>query len=317
MSILIYSDKINLYGELISAGKLFKEGFGGEIIGLVIGANNADQVNNIADLGFSKILVYSSEGLNNYNPVAYLKALQEAIGEFNVKYVLMNSSYKNKILSGLIASKINAGLIVDVSKLELDNGKIIAERPVYSGKALAKEEVKGDKAVLLIKPGVFKARGEGGTAEVIQRTIDLSDITLELTEFVPKAVEEGIKLDEADVVIGGGRGIRKKEDLEMLKELASILGGAWGVTRPLAADYGWASEWIGISGVSIRPKLYIAAGISGQPQHTSGIRESKIIVAINKDSEAPIFKFADYGVIGDLYQVLPKLIEKLKKIKEG
>lgn len=154
-------------------------------------------------------------------------------------------------------------------------------------------------------------------AEIIEKLIDTSKVSLELLEFSPKVVEEGVKLDEADVVVGGGRGLRKKEDLKLLKELASILGGAWGVTRPLAADYGWAPEWIGISGASINPKLYIATGISGQPQHTSGIRGSKVIVAINMDSEAPIFKFADYGIVGDLYQIIPKLIEKLKEIKEG
>jgi len=313
MSVLIYSDKLDLYKELISSGELIKEQYGGDIIGIVIGADNAGEVDKIKNLGLSKIIVYNLPELNNYNPMTYLRAIQEAINEFKARYVLMNANYKNKILGGLVASKINAGLVVDISKLTIEDGKIVAEKPVYSGKALAKEEISGDKAVLLIKPGIFKPKEEGSQSEVIEKTIDLSGLNLELTEFIPKSVEEGIKLDEADVVIGGGRGIRQKEDLELLKELANILGGAWGVTRPLAADYGWASEWIGISGVSIRPKLYIAAGVSGQPQHTSGIRESKIIVAINKDSEAPIFKFADYGVIGDLYQVLPKLIEKLKK----
>lgn len=315
MSIFIYSDKMDLYGELISAGELIRDNFGGDLVGIIIGTSNAEKVNEIKDLGLKKIIMYNLPELNNYNPMAYLMAIKDAVNELNAKYILMNTSYKNKILGGLIASEINAGLIVDISKLTIENGKIIAEKPVYSGKALAKEEVNTEKAVLLIKPGVFKPKEKEKEthSEIIEKKIELSELNLELIEFTPKAIGEGVKLEEADIVIGGGRGIRKKEDLEMLKELANLLRGAWGVTRPLAADYGWASEWIGISGISIRPKLYIAIGISGQPQHTSGIRESKVIVAINKDTEAPIFKFTDYGVIGDLYQVLPKLIERLKK----
>ena len=214
MSILIYSDKLDLYKELISAGELIKEHFGGDIIGIVIGASNAGEVDKIKNLGLSKIIVYNSPELSNYNPMTYLRAIQEAVNEFKARYVLMNTNYKNKILGGLIASRINAGLIVDISKLTIEDGKIIAEKPVYSGKALAKEEISGDKAVLLIKPGVFKPKEEGSQSEVIEKTIDLSGLNLELTEFIPKTVEEGIKLDEADVVIGGGRGIRQKEDLE-------------------------------------------------------------------------------------------------------
>ena len=131
-----------------------------------------------------------------------------------------------------------------------------------------------------------------------------------------KKKEIGVKLEEAEVVVVAGRGVKKKEDLAMLEELAKLLGGVVGCTRPLAADLKWFPIWVGMSGVTIKPKLYIGVGVSGQVQHVAGIRDSKVIVAINIDPNAPIFEHVDYGIVGDLYKVVPKLIEELKKVKK-
>ncbi len=316
MSIIIYGEKERSFQELLSAAKIIKEKIGDAIYAVVIGHNISDLAEKVASLDIDGVYLFDDEQFRAFNPEIYFRALKMIIDETNANIVMLESNYKTKILGGLLASTLNLGLIVDIVEISFEDGKILTKRPVYAGKALSTQIIEGNKAVMTLKPGIFSPTEFGGKkANIIKKSIDVADVKMSLIEFTPKVVVGEIPLEDAEVVIGAGRGVKKKEDLEMIKELAKTLEGAWGVTRPLAADYGWAPEWIGISGVSIKPKLYIAIGISGQPQHTSGIRGSKIIVAINKDPDAPIFKFADYGIIGDLYQILPELVKRLKEIK--
>ena len=316
MSILIYGEKDKSFQELFTAAKILKEKVGGSIHAIVIGHNVKELAEKVAGLEVDNVYLFDNEAFKAFNPEAFLRALKSVVDETNANIVLLESNYKNKILGGMLASLLDAGLVVDTVEISFTNGKITVKRPVYAGKALSTQTIESEKAIIAIKAGVFEPTQLGEKkAKIVEKSVDLSDLKTSLVEFTPKVVVGEIRLEDAEVVVGAGRGIKKQEDLEMIREMAKILGGAWGVTRPLAADYGWAPEWIGISGISIKPKLYFAVGISGQPQHTSGIRESKVIVAINKDSDAPIFKFADYGIVGDLYQVLPELLKRLMELK--
>jgi len=315
MSIAIFAFNEKTFLELINGAKILKQSTNKEICPIIIGLDVASLAGKVASSGVDKVYLIENEALRFFNPETYSRVLKTIVEEINADIVLLESNNKGKILAGILGSKLNAGVVVDALEITIENGYLIAKKAVYAGKALSTLKITSQKKVIAVASGVFEPAEIGESkAEIVKKDVDVAEIKTKLLEFKPKAVSE-VSLEDAEVVIGAGRGIRKQEDLEPIKEIAKILGGAWGVTRPLAADYGWAPEWIGISGVSIKPKLYIAVGISGQPQHTSGIRGSKIIVAINKDSEAPIFKYSDYGIIGDAYQIIPELIKRLKEIK--
>jgi electron transfer flavoprotein alpha subunit len=177
---------------------------------------------------------------------------------------------------------------------------------------MAKASIKASPPYIVsIVKGVYK--GEPKKVEGEIELIDLGKSKLEV-EFKHRIIE-GMDPTKADIVIGAGRGFKSRDDLKIVDELAKLLGGAWSVTRPLAADYGWCEHWIGISGLVINPKIYLIVGSSGQPHHMLGARGSKIIIAINKDRDAPVFEEADYGLVGDLYKILPRFVEKIKELR--
>ncbi len=315
MTILVHAFSEKTYPQVIAGGKALQELIGGDLIATVIGHGVEELAEKVAKLSGSKVYLVDKPELEIYNPEAYARVLIEIAKEVGAKIILLESDIKGKILAGILSGKLECGAINDVIEFEKRGDKIIYKRVTYAGRAVAEEETTGESLVISVNPGAFKPVEESGGGEVVKKDIILEDLKVVVEEYKPKEVAGEMRLEDAEVVVGAGRGIRKQEDLEMIKELAKVLGGSWGVTRPLAADYGWAPIWIGISGVPIRPKLYIAVGISGQPQHTSGIRDSKIIVAINKDPDAPIFQFADYGIVGDAYQIVPELVKKLKELK--
>ena len=239
----------------------------------------------------------------SFDPFAYSEALKEIYVEKGAEAVLMESSAKGVAVASMLSAKLGIRCVSDVKAIEDGFVKRSA-----LGAAEAKVRI-AKPFVLCIKPGSFeKAEGkENGEVKTIEKSYE-SKITLK--EFRER--EKGADISEAEVVVCAGRGVKKKEDLAMLEELAKLLNGAVGVSRPLSADLKWMPNWIGMSGITVKPKLYVGVGVSGQIQHVAGIRDSKIIVAINSDPKAPIFENADYGIVGDLYEVLPKLIEKLR-----
>ena len=240
----------------------------------------------------------------SYDPSVYSEALKELYNEVSAEAVLMESSAKGVAVASMLSAKLGVRCVSDVKVIE--DGYV---RRSALGAAEAK--VKVDFPIILcVKPGSFeKAEGkESGEIKVVEKSFESK---VNLVEFKEK--EKGVDISEAEVVVCAGRGVKKKEDLAMLEELAKLLNGAVGVSRPLSADLKWMPNWVGMSGIAVKPKLYIGVGVSGQIQHVAGIRDSKIIVAINNDPKAPIFENADYGIVGDLYEVVPKLIEKLKQ----
>jgi electron transfer flavoprotein alpha subunit len=213
-----------------------------------------------------------------------------------------------RAVAGIYTGMKTVPSISDVIGLEKRDETLLVKRMVYGGTGVAILRVK-PPCVLCVSQGFFRSVEET-KGEIVE--LGSIDSNIEI-EFERKKLV-GRDPTEADIVIVAGRGIKNKEDLKLIEELAELLDGAWSATRPLAADYGWVDSWIGISGLIVSPKFYIGIGVSGQPHHLMGARNSKYILAINKDPNAPIFEEVDIGIVGDLYKILPKLIDKLKKM---
>ncbi len=225
--------------------------------------------------------------------------------------ILVGPATKNgNEIAARVAARKDLPMFTEATSVEQKDGELLITRQVMGGRSTA--HIKSTKPVALTIP-LKKWTFEGETGASIEE-LSPPEPKYKVVEVKEKQ-REAVNIEEAEIVVGVGRGFKKKEDLKLAEELANLLGGVVGCTRPIAADYGWLSEdrWIGISGKKIRPKLYIAIGISGAPQHMAAAMDSKIIVAVNKDKNAPIFQYADYGVVADLYQFIPVLIQKLKE----
>jgi electron transfer flavoprotein alpha subunit len=218
-------------------------------------------------------------------------------------------------LAPRIAVRLNAGIVMDCMKFEVIDNDITATRPVYAGKALIDCKLTSDIKIFTIRPNVFKPQSVNSTAlEVETKTIDNPNLSTRVTSF--KKSEGKLDVAEADIIVSGGRGMKGPENFHLIEELADVLGAAVGASRAVV-DAGWRPhrEQVGQTGKTVSPSLYIACGISGAIQHLAGMSSSKYIVAINKDKDAPIFNVADYGIAGDVFEILPAMIEEIKKLK--
>jgi electron transfer flavoprotein alpha subunit len=211
-----------------------------------------------------------------------------------------------------LAQKLAAGCATDAIALSVQDGRLVAERRALGGNTVAASVVTSPKQVVSAMPKLFDAKASGGSGETVEVELTLGASGTRSVEFRPKEAG-GVNVEEAEVLVCAGRALNEQGDLDMVQALADKLGGVVGCTRAISHEYHWLSEdqMVGLSGKVASPQLYFSVGISGQIQHTVGILDSKLIVAVNKDKNAPIFKIADYGIVGDLYQVLPRLLEQL------
>lgn len=255
--------------------------------------------------------------LKQYTSDGYSQALLAVIEQEQPAGIVFGHTANGKDLSPKIASKLQAGLVSDVTAIEGAGDDVVFIRPIYSGKAFEKVKVKEGVVLASIRPNNITPleKAEGKTGDVSAISVEITNLRTIIKEVVRKS-SEGVDLSEAKVVVAGGRGVKSEEGFEPLKELADLLGGAVGASRGACdAEYCDYSLQIGQTGKVVTPDLYIAAGISGAIQHLAGMSNSKVIVAINKDPEANIFKVADYGIVGDLFEVIPLLIEEFKALK--
>lgn len=315
--IWVYSENKDLMLELLGKGSELASKLHTQLTAVMLGHDVRDQAKELVGYGAQKVIVVDDQQLKQFQVEPYLSALTQLTQQYKPELFLIGSTRRGKELAARLAARLNVGCVPDCLELKVDDqGRLIAERIVYGGNAIVTQVFRIKPQIVTIprrrfeKPE-YKAESQG-------EVIDVGDIQLEspkteIVEVKPIEMAE-TKIEEAKVVIGGGRGLEKKEDFKILDELAQILGGQVGYTRPLAEDRKWFTEWVGLSGHTIKPELYIACGVSGVIQHVAGIRDSKIIVAINKDPEAPIMEMADYIVVGDLYEMVPALSEALRKL---
>ncbi|WML54249.1 electron transfer flavoprotein subunit alpha/FixB family protein [Neobacillus sp. PS3-12] len=305
----------NVSYESIAAAKTVSEG--GEIVGVLIGDNVSGLAQDLISYGADRVAVVENEKLKQYTADGFSQALLAVIDSEKPEGVITGHTALGKDLTPKIAAKLSSGLVSDATNVEAVGGNIVFTRPIYSGKAFEKKIVTDGLIFATVRPNNIAPleKDENRKGEITSLSVDIKDLRTIIKDVVKK-VSEGVDLSEAKVIVSGGRGVKSAEGFDPLKELAKVLGGAVGASRGACdADYCDYSMQIGQTGKVVTPDLYIACGISGAIQHLAGMSNSKVIVAINKDPEANIFNVADYGIVGDLFEVVPILTEEVKKIR--
>jgi electron transfer flavoprotein alpha subunit len=303
--------------EALSQGRRMSAAGMGPVTAVVIGANVAAAASQAASAGAERVLSIDHADLANYAPAAYAGAVAEAVKKADPSAILFPASSMGKDLGARVAARLGWPLATDVVELSADGGKLRGKRPVYSGKAVASFEVAAP-AVVTLRPNVFRAEaaaGSAGAVEALAWAPSASDLKSRVVEVLAPEEKE-LDVAEAQIIVSGGRGLKEPQHFELVRRLANALGGAVGASRAVV-DAGWIEHkhQVGQTGKVVSPALYIACGVSGAIQHLAGMSTSRVIVAINKDAEAPIFKIANYGIVGDLFEVVPKFIEEVEKIK--
>ena len=301
----------NISLEAITVGQELSEG--GEVIVSLFGSGAAQYVQEVSQHGANKVYLLEDELLSTYTTDAYTQALCQLIEEVQADVILMGHTAVGKDVAPRVAQRLGLGLVSDCTGVKVENDQIIFTRPIYAGKAFQKKVFNEGKVFATLRPNNFEVQEKPIESEVVSFQPIIKDIRTVVKEVVRKTAS-GVDLSEAKVIISGGRGVKSQDGFKPLQELAEVLGGAVGASRGACdADYCDYSLQIGQTGKVVTPDLYIACGISGAIQHLAGMSNSKVIVAINKDPEAPIFQVADYGIVGDLFEIVPLLTEEFKK----
>lgn len=301
--------------EAITAGRNLAAKLSVPFVAAIVNGSE-DHCKLAAEYGLTELINIKSAALEKHSSTALANAVEQAIKSVDADCIIFPANANGLEVAPRIAIKFNAGYISDCIELNVDAGNIVAKKPVYAGKALINTKINSDNKVFSIRPNVFTAEKSPASCSMTELAANVGDADMK-AKVTSITTNEG-KLDvlEADIIVSGGRGIKGPENYNLIEDLAKVLGAAVGASRAVV-DAGWRphSEQVGQTGKTVSPSLYIACGISGAIQHLAGMSSSKLIFAINKDKDAPIFKVADYGLIGDLFDVVPKLTEKVKAIK--
>ncbi|GMT50246.1 MAG: electron transfer flavoprotein subunit alpha [bacterium] len=300
--------------EAFSLGMELSRKYNLELLGCVIGSQSQTCLSELSGFGVTK--VYFMTGLSNYSQNAYISALTKLIKDQHIDYILSGSTVHGREYLPQITANIEGVMATEIQSCKIEGDRVIVTRPVYTGKVIQELELLKKPVVLVLKPKAFQiTRSDENLPEIETININDNHFGAVLKDILQKA-NARIDLLSADVIVSGGRGMGGSEPYAMLEELAEILGGTVGASRA-AVDSGWRphSDQVGQTGKIVSPTLYIACGISGAIQHIVGIQGSQYILAINKDPEAPIFKKADFGIVDDLFKVIPVLIKEIKKLK--
>jgi len=312
---LVFSEKRQTALELLSKGAELAPELGLTLAAAALGPGAAAGADALGAAGAERIYVSEVAALEGLQIDVVADALAQIVKEGGASYVLLGSTRRGRELAGRLAQKLDAGCVTDVNALALEDGALVAGRYALGGNTVQRESVDTPVKVFAVMPKTFEAgRGAAGAGAVITPSLQLLPSHVRVAERRPKE-GEAVDLDAAERIVCVGRGFAKREDLPIGEELAAAMEAELACTKSLA-DFQWLPEEriIGLSGAKTKPELYLAVGISGQIQHTVGISSAKLIAAVNKDKDAPIFALADYGVVGDLYQVVPALVEKLKSM---
>ena len=288
----------------------------GDTVAVALGTADADELASAGNNGASKVLHVADDRLNAGLIQPYAEVLAAAANESGAETIVTAKSSLADAVVGRVAAKLGAGLVSNVVGLPDTSNGFVVKRSIYTGKAFANTSITTDKKILAIKKNAIEVKTDGGSAAVEAFSVSLDDALFGAKITSTDKAEGDVLLPEADIVVSGGRGLKGPENWGMIEDLAKTLGAATGCSKPVS-DMGWRphSEHVGQTGKPVASNLYIAVGISGAIQHLAGINSSKVKVVINNDPEAPFFRSADYGIIGDAFEVVPKLIEGLKAIK--
>ena len=322
MSVLVYVEQVDgkfkkSVFEAVSYAKAIADTQNTSLTAISIGSVEDSEIQNLGTYGASKVLRVTNDQVKDFVNQAYASIIAEAAKSESATIVVLSNSFSGKGLAPRVAVKLEAGLVDGAVELpNFDGGKFIVKKTAFSGKAFAHTELTSDIKVIALNPNAFGTKENPAelAIETYAPTIKSTDFGAIVKEIV-RATNK-ISLPDAELVVSAGRGLKGPENWGMIEELANLLGAATACSKPVSdADWRPHAEHVGQTGIAISPNLYIAIGISGAIQHLAGVSSSKVIVVINKDPEAPFFKVADYGIVGDAFEVVPKLIEALKSHK--
>ena len=290
---------------------------GGPVVGVCAAAADPGLA-ALGEAGASEILLASHEAFGRYEPAGYVGAVAAAVEKVTPAVVLFPASSMGRDLAPRVAARLGVGLAADCTALAVDGGRLVASRPVYAGKALQRVAFAGSPALVSLRPKIFSPAPaqNGGTPVVTPLPVEYDVAAARSRVREVKATSAGkVDLTEAEIIVSGGRGLRGPEHFDIIESLAASLGATVGASRAVV-DAGWRShgDQVGQTGKTVSPKLYVAVAISGAIQHLAGMSSSRCIVAINKDPDAPIFKVADFGLVGDAFEVVPALTEAIQKL---
>jgi electron transfer flavoprotein alpha subunit len=302
--------------EVISTARMLSNYMDLKPMAICIGSNIEGLEDAAATYGITKVVHFKCADLENYSSSAYTDIISDYAKEIDAEYLIFSNTALGRDLAPRVSVRLQAGCLMDCTNLHNTNGEVIATRPIYAGKVLMDGKINSKVKVFTIRPNVLKAEVISDKTAV---SIDIREVTnpnLSTKVIAVKKSEEKLDVAEADIIVSGGRGLKAPENFKLIEELADVLGGAVGASRAVV-DAGWRNhgDQVGQTGKTVSPKLYIACGISGAIQHLAGMSSSRYIVAINKDKDAPIFNIADYGIAGDVFEIIPALTEAIKKIK--
>ncbi|WPR76961.1 electron transfer flavoprotein subunit alpha/FixB family protein [Algoriphagus sp. NG3] len=285
----------------------------GDVVAVALGTIGNEELAAVGKAGAAKVMHGPESKLDAGVIQAHASAVAQAFGVVGAKTLVLAKSSLGDAVAARLAIKLNAGLVSNVVELPKTEGEYIVKRSIYTGKAFAETTVTTDNKILAIKKNAIDLKQDGADAQVETFDVSLSDADFASKITSTERATGDVLLPEADIVVSGGRGLKGPENWGMLEEMASILGAATGCSKPVS-DLGWRPhhEHVGQTGIKVAPSLYLAIGISGAIQHLAGVNSSKCIVVINKDPDAPFFKAADYGIVGDAFEIVPKLNEAFK-----
>ena len=305
--------------EIISEGRRLADKLGQKVTALLIGSNVQEKASKLGHYGADKVIVADDPRLQNYTADAYVPLVADLVKANDPAILIIGASVQGKDLAARLSAKLGVGMAQDCTAFSIESGKFVATRPVYAGKAYAKVTFSDNTPhMATARPNVMPLNqpDPSKSPEIVNAAVNLDEKALK-TKVVDAVKDAGGKVDltEAEKIVSGGRGLKGPEGFKILEDLADVIGASVGASRS-AVDAGWRPhhDQVGQTGKVVSPNLYIACGISGAIQHLAGMSTSKVIVAINKDPEAPIFQKADYGVVDDLFKVVPALTEAVKKL---
>jgi len=314
---------MNIALELLGEGRKLADALGVELGAILIGDSVADKAQDLFAYGADTVYLVEDAALKNYRTESYTAAMEKVIRTYNPEIVLIGATNIGRDLGPRVAGRIHTGLTADCTKLEIDPETRLLQqtRPAFGGNIMATILCpKTRPQMATVRPGVMKKAEPdcNRSGKIVKVEYDQATVVRTIVKEVVREAGKVVNLEEAQVIVSGGRGLGGPEGFKLLQELADELGGIVGASRG-AVDAGWisANHQVGQTGKTVHPKLYIACGISGAIQHVAGMQNSACIIAINKNANAPIFKVADYGIAGDLYQVVPILLEAVRELKAG
>jgi electron transfer flavoprotein alpha subunit len=302
--------------EMLGVASELATTLGGTAQAALLGSGLTGLPESLAQYSATTVYVADDESLDRYSAEGYTDTLAALVGEVEPAIVLIGATAMGKDLGPRLAARLGVGLASDCTALEIQDGRLLATRPIFAGKALAKVRLNGDPQIATVRPNVLAApEPDAGATATVEPVAALTDNVRATVVDIVGAGEGEIDVAEAEIIVSGGRGVGGPEGFAPVRSLAKTLGAAVGASRA-AVDAGWIehSHQVGQTGKTVTPNLYIACGISGAIQHLAGMKTSKVIVAVNKDPEAPIFNVANYGIVGDLFEVVPLLEKELKAL---